>query len=138
MSEASARMHLREHVRGDDIDLAIRVSVGSFISAQKISIRRQLERGFRKYIRASTDHDELLAFVLGQIAKERYRYYHFKHKSAPKQITIKITELEERAKELEVYDIHPFFSSAVFKTNGYTLDSSRTNIIKSFSDTESL
>ena len=47
MSEASAKMHLRDYVRGDDIDLAIQVMVGSFVSAQKSSIKKQLERGFR-------------------------------------------------------------------------------------------
>ena len=44
MAEASAKMHLREYVRGDDIDLAISVMVGSFVSAQKTSIKRTLER----------------------------------------------------------------------------------------------
>lgn len=47
MSEASAKMHLRDFVRADDIDLAIQVMVGSFVSAQKSSIKKQLERGFR-------------------------------------------------------------------------------------------
>lgn len=44
MSEASAKMHLREFVRADDIDLAISVTVGSFVSAQKLSIKKTLER----------------------------------------------------------------------------------------------
>lgn len=44
MAEASAKMHLREYVRADDIDLAISVAVGSFVSAQKQSIKKQLER----------------------------------------------------------------------------------------------
>lgn len=44
MSEASAKMALREYVRADDIDLAISVAVGSFVSAQKMSIKRTLER----------------------------------------------------------------------------------------------
>lgn len=47
MAEASAKMHLREYVRSDDIDLAIQVGIGSFVSAQKSSIKKQLERGFR-------------------------------------------------------------------------------------------
>jgi DNA replicative helicase MCM subunit Mcm2 (Cdc46/Mcm family) len=29
-AEASAKMHLREYVRADDVDLAISVAVGSF------------------------------------------------------------------------------------------------------------
>lgn len=44
MSEASAKMNLREFVRSDDIDLAIQVTVGSFVSAQKMSIKKTLER----------------------------------------------------------------------------------------------
>lgn len=44
MSEASAKMHLREYVRADDIDLAIQVTVGSFVNAQKMSIKKTLER----------------------------------------------------------------------------------------------
>ena len=44
MAEASAKMHLREYVRTDDVDLAISVAVGSFVSAQKLSVKRSLER----------------------------------------------------------------------------------------------
>lgn len=44
MAEASAKMHLRDYVRGDDIDLAISVTIGSFVSAQKMSIKKTLER----------------------------------------------------------------------------------------------
>ena len=44
LSEASAKLHLREYVRVDDINLAIKVTVGSFVSAQKMSIKKTLER----------------------------------------------------------------------------------------------
>jgi DNA replication licensing factor MCM2 len=44
MSEACAKMHLREHVRVDDINHAIKVTVNSFVSAQKMSIKKTLER----------------------------------------------------------------------------------------------
>lgn len=44
MAEASAKMSLREYVRADDIDLAIEVAVGSFVSAQKMSIKKTLQR----------------------------------------------------------------------------------------------
>jgi DNA replication licensing factor MCM2 len=44
MAEASAKMALREYVRADDIDLAIEVAVGSFVSAQKSSIKKTLQR----------------------------------------------------------------------------------------------
>jgi DNA replication licensing factor MCM2 len=44
MAEASAKMALREYVRADDIDMAISVAVQSFVSAQKMSIKKTLER----------------------------------------------------------------------------------------------
>lgn len=44
MAEASAKMCLREYVRADDIDLAISVAVASFVNAQKLTIKKTLER----------------------------------------------------------------------------------------------
>ena len=44
MAEASAKMHLRDFVRADDIDVAIRTTVSSFVSTQKMSVKRTLER----------------------------------------------------------------------------------------------
>lgn len=44
MSEASARMQLRENVRSDDVDLAIRVMLNSFINAQKYSVMKQMKK----------------------------------------------------------------------------------------------
>ena len=62
--------HLREFVRTDDIDTAIRATIESFVSAQKMSVKRSLERGFRKYLNQAKDHDELLAFLLGRAVVE--------------------------------------------------------------------
>jgi DNA replication licensing factor MCM2 len=44
MAEASAKMALREYVRTDDVNLAIEVAVGTFINAQKLSVKKTLQR----------------------------------------------------------------------------------------------
>lgn len=44
LAEANAKMHLREYVRSDDVDMAIRVALDSFISAQKYSMMKVLRR----------------------------------------------------------------------------------------------
>ncbi|KAI0785538.1 MCM-domain-containing protein [Abortiporus biennis] len=121
MAEASAKMALREYVRADDIDLAISVAVGSFVSAQKMSIKKTLERGFRKYLTQAKDHEELLAFLLGQIVKEKARLYQLQRYQQPEKISIKVSELDERAKEHEIFDTAPFLRSKLFAKNGYTL-----------------
>ncbi|KXN85371.1 DNA replication licensing factor mcm2, partial [Leucoagaricus sp. SymC.cos] len=119
MAEASAKMALREYVRSDDIDLAIEAAVGSFVSAQKMSIKKTLQRGFRKYLTQSKDHDELLAFLLGGLIKDRARYLQLSRQAQPELVTVKIAELEERAKEHDIYDVGPFLRSKVFANNGY-------------------
>ena len=136
MAEASAKMHLRDYVRSDDIDLAIRATVESFVSAQKMSIKRTLERGFRKYIHQARDHDELLSFLLGGIVKDKMRFSQYGHRrreaDAPFTITVSLAELESRAKELDIFDVRPFLLSRVFKANGYVWNESEGTIAKRF------
>ncbi|BEI94024.1 uncharacterized protein CcaverHIS019_0604830 [Cutaneotrichosporon cavernicola] len=121
MSEASAKMHLREFVRSDDIDLAIRVTVGSFVNAQKMSIKKSLERGFRKYVTASSDADELLNFLLGQLVKERVQLHWNVRGEMPPSVEVKVAQLETRARTVDVFDVRPYLGSALFRANGYVL-----------------
>ncbi|CAE6419282.1 DNA replication licensing factor mcm2 OS=Schizosaccharomyces pombe (strain 972 / ATCC 24843) GN=mcm2 PE=1 SV=1 [Rhizoctonia solani AG-1 IB] len=130
MAEASAKMHLREYVRSDDIDRAIAVAVGSFISAQKTSIKRSLERGFRKYLTNSKDHQELLAFLLGQLVKDKVRISQLQHGTPPTEVAVQVTELEARAKEHDIFDLAPFLRSRLFSANGYK--HANGNITKTF------
>lgn len=44
MSEAHARMHLRRHVIQEDVDMAIRVLLDSFISTQKFGVQKSLQK----------------------------------------------------------------------------------------------
>lgn len=64
MAEGSARMHLRDHVRTSDVDLAIKVMLESFIQAQKISVRRNLQHKLMKYITYGEDTNLLLLYQL--------------------------------------------------------------------------
>ncbi|KAJ7647242.1 MCM-domain-containing protein [Roridomyces roridus] len=122
MAEASAKMALREYVRADDIDVAIEVAVGSFVSAQKMSIKKTLQRGFRKYLTQSKDHEELLAFLLGGLVKDKARLHQLQRYEQPELVTVKLSELEARAKDHEIFDINPFLRSKLFSTNGYSVN----------------
>ena len=44
MAEAHAKMHLREFVRDDDVNMAIRVMLESFIDTQKYSVMRTMRK----------------------------------------------------------------------------------------------
>lgn len=44
MAEAHARMHLRDYVHEDDVNMAIRVMLESFIDTQKFSVMRAMKK----------------------------------------------------------------------------------------------
>jgi DNA replication licensing factor MCM2 len=96
MSEAFARMHLRNVVRQDDIDKAISVCINSFISTQKFSVRKSLTKVFNKYITKDKDHFELLSHVLSELEQEHIRYIYYQKDEMPEHVEFDIEELELR------------------------------------------
>jgi aspartate carbamoyltransferase catalytic subunit len=71
MAEANAKMHLREYIFEDDVNMAIRVMLESFIDTQKYSVMRNM-RKVRKL--SASKHGFQLAFLtppfLGGISAE--------------------------------------------------------------------
>lgn len=49
IAEAFAKMRLSDFVSQSDLNRAIKVSIDSFVGAQKISLRKQLQKAFMKY-----------------------------------------------------------------------------------------
>lgn len=80
MSEAHARMHLREYINSDDIDTAIRcvhclvheyrlmhphrLLLESFVSSQKYSVQKALARRFRRFLSLKQDFNTLTLTTL--------------------------------------------------------------------------
>merc|ERR1712086_228455 len=74
IAESHAKMHLREFVRDDDVNMAIRVMLESFIDTQKFSVMKSMKRKFSRYLSFKRDNNELLLFVLKQLAQETSTY----------------------------------------------------------------
>ena len=74
IAEAHAKMHLREYVHEDDVNMAIRVMLESFIDTQKYSVMKTMKRSFSRYLAFKRDNNELLLFVLRQLASETTTY----------------------------------------------------------------
>lgn len=71
MSEAHAKMHLRDYVRADDIDNAIDMLLESFLQSQKVSVARQLKKKFEPYQHKRSDTNQLMLHTLTEMVKER-------------------------------------------------------------------
>lgn len=128
MSEAHAKMHLRQHVIQEDVDMAIRVLLDSFISTQKFGVQKALQKSFRKYMTFKKDYNKLLLHLLRELVKNALHFEEIVNGTSSRfitQIDIKIEELRNKAQEYEIYDLQPFFSSTHFSRANFELDVER-------------
>lgn len=135
MAEARAKMHLREYVRQDDLDVAIQVMLESFLSANKLSVVKSLRGKFQKYMVNFRDHEELLHHLLKTMTTEKLRYQAITQKRRPSddiemisdKIDLDMDEFEVKAADLNIHDVKPFFESKTFKDNNYKLEERTDN-----------
>ncbi|KAK7264727.1 hypothetical protein RJT34_32337 [Clitoria ternatea] len=127
MSEAHARMHLRQQVTQEDVDMAIRVLLDSFISTQKFGMQRALQKGFRKYMTFKKDYNELLLYLLRELVKNALHFEEIVTGSASglTYVDVKVDDLYNKAQEHEIHDLKPFFSSTQFSRANFVLDEER-------------
>ncbi|KAL4313367.1 hypothetical protein GQ457_01G024950 [Hibiscus cannabinus] len=126
MSEAHARMHLRQHVTEEDVDMAIRVLLESFISTQKFGVQKALRKSFRQYITFKKDYHGLLLVLLRELVSNALRFEEILSGSAPRlnYVDVKVADLQAKAEEYEITNLEAFFTSPGFKAF-YELDEQR-------------
>lgn len=135
MAEASAKMHLRDHVQESDMNLAIRMALDSFVDTQKYSVMksmrqvhprplsrlhprssfclttlinfqiRMLLQTFQKYLSYKKDHSELLYYILRQITLDTLAFQKALHGGRIATIEIPEKDLLERVRKLIVSNL---------------------------------
>nr|ACN78877.2 minichromosome maintenance 2 protein [Pisum sativum] len=130
MSEAHARMHLRQHVTPEDVDMAIRVLLDSFISTQKFGVQKALQKSFRKYITFKKDYNDMLIYILQELVKSAIKFEEIVAGSTSSltHVEVKVDDLFVKAQEHDIYDLKPFFNSSQFSKSNYILDEERAVI----------
>lgn len=130
MAEANARMHLREHVTEDDVNMAIRVMLESFIDTQKFSVMKSMRKNFARYLAFRKDNNELLFFLLRQLVHEQATYLRSRYGPVQDAIEISEKDLLDRARQVNILNLRPFFDSEIFKINNFNYDSQKKLIIQ--------
>ncbi|AES91988.2 putative DNA helicase [Medicago truncatula] len=127
MSEAHARMHLRQHVIQEDVDMAIRVLLDSFISTQKFGVQKALQKSFRKYMTFKKDYNDMLIYILRGLVTNALHLEDILTGSTSSltHVDIKVDDLSFKAQEHEIYDLTPFFNSSIFSNANFELDKER-------------
>lgn len=136
MSEAHAKMHLRDYVRDDDMDASIKMMLESFISAQKFSVRRSLRRSFAKFLSSGEDRVHLLLHILQDMMRNEAMYQTIRQRQRGERdgveiLEVPLEEFESRARDRRIYDVADFCKGQAFEEAGYTLDMRRRVITRS-------
>merc|ERR550525_962670 len=132
VAEAHAKMHLREFVSEDDVNMAMRVMLESFIDTQKFSVMKTMKKHFARYLSYKRDNNELLLFILRGLANETATYMRNRYGTDQEVIEVPEKDLMEKAKQISIQNLQPFFASEMFKANNFNYDSGRKLIIQQF------
>ncbi|KAF7678814.1 DNA replication licensing factor MCM2 [Astathelohania contejeani] len=124
MSEAFARMKLRNEVASEDIDQAISVCLDSFIGAQKYAVTKNLRRKFAKYIEGADGLDVYL-FVLCELFKDKLKAI-----GEGRTLSASINDFEKRLHSRGLLPNLMFYTSNVFKNAGFVYDEAAKRIYR--------
>ncbi|CDW86911.1 mcm2 3 5 family protein [Stylonychia lemnae] len=124
MAEAHAKLHLRDYVRIDDIDLAIEMLLESFLQSQKLSVARHLAKRFEQYKTKKSDPNQILIHLLKKMVSDRALYDKYikgLDDNERIKVMIPLDQLRNEAKDLAHHHVDDFLYSDVFKKE-YLLD----------------
>ncbi|KAJ7316905.1 hypothetical protein JRQ81_003067 [Phrynocephalus forsythii] len=132
MAEAHARMHLRDYVVEDDVNMAIRVMLESFIDTQKFSVMRSMRKTFARYLAFRRDNNELLLFILKQLVSEQVMYQRNRYGAQQDTIEVPEKDLVDKARQINIHNLSAFYDSELFKMNRFSRDVKRKVIVQAF------
>lgn len=132
MAEAHARMHLRDYVVEDDVNMAIRVMLESFIDTQKFSVMRSMRKTFARYLAFRRDNNELLLFILKQLVAEQVTYQRNRYGAQQDAIEVSEKDLVDKARQINIHSLSAFYDSELFKMNRFTHDVKKKLVIQQF------
>jgi len=132
LAEAHARLHLREYVTEDDVNMAIRTMLESFIDTQKFSVMRSMRRNFARYLAFKRDNNELMLFLLKQLVGEHISFYRNRFGGEQEIVEIEEKEFADKARQLNIHSLTNFYSSDIFKAHKFVHDPKRKTITQAF------
>ncbi|XP_010771363.1 DNA replication licensing factor MCM2 [Notothenia coriiceps] len=132
MAEAHAKMHLRDYVLEDDVNMAIRVMLESFIDTQKFSVMRSMRKTFSRYLAFRRDNNELLLFILKQLMAEQVAYQRNRYGVQNDTIEVAEKDLHDKARQINIHNLSSFYDSDIFRSNKFSHDGKKKLILQQF------
>lgn len=121
ISEANARMELRQHVTSKDIDNAIGVMLESFIQSQKHQVAEELRKQFKRYILQATPVFDQFIGLLERLFRERMEQMRIARGESPElaDVWVDMSELvgQMEANDVDIMEANSFMRSQRFQKN---------------------
>ncbi|KAI6172443.1 DNA replication licensing factor MCM2 [Aphelenchoides besseyi] len=134
IAEAHAKLHLRQFVSEHDVQVATRIMLQCFISTQRHSVMKLMEKHFQPQLRYKRDINDLLLYKLKDLIREK----RLQRQNLPSGAQLTLTDIEiaekellEHVKNLRVANLHSFYNSRLFTANHFTFDNQKRTIIQS-------
>uniref|UniRef100_T1IA51 DNA replication licensing factor MCM2 n=1 Tax=Rhodnius prolixus TaxID=13249 RepID=T1IA51_RHOPR len=135
MAEANARMHLRDFVQEDDVNMAMRMMLESFVETQKYSVMNTMRKTFQKYLLYKKDTTDLLYYILKQMILDQLAYIRGIHGVDVSSVEIHEKDFIDKAKQIKIYDVRPFYESKIFESNHFKYDAQKKMIVQTLQAT---
>merc|ERR1712013_881155 len=81
-----------------------------------------MKRNFNRYLAYKRDNNELLLFILRGLANETATYMRNRYGTDQEVIEVPEKDLMEKAKQISIQNLQPFFASEMFKANNFNYD----------------
>lgn len=120
-------------VNDDDCAAAIRIMLESFVNTQKASIMRQMKKTFSRHLTENRSANELLLFILKQLVRQEMHYATVRGghgDSILQSVTVQESEFIEKAQQLRIENVKPFYTSEIFTSNNFIYDPSKKTIVQ--------
>merc|ERR1711972_1022473 len=88
-----------------------RVMLESFIDTQKYSVMKTMKKNFTRYLSYKRDNNELLLFILRNLASETATYMRNRYGTEQDVVEISEKDLVEKARQISIQNLQPFFNS---------------------------
>eukprot|EP00835_Amoeboradix_gromovi_P004485 NODE_352_length_10276_cov_0.244178.p1 type:complete len:859 gc:universal NODE_352_length_10276_cov_0.244178:7263-9839(+) len=108
LSEANAKMHLRQYVNSTDVDVAIKIVLSSFLNCQKYYVKRKLEKQFKSYLKP--EKYSILNKILNEMMYDKIRYLQAQDMELENEIELNKKEFESKCGEIGVDDLSGFYA----------------------------
>ena len=90
---------------------------------------KNMKHTFSKYLAYKKDNNELLLFILKQLAKDQMVYTRSRHGGDIQTVEISAEELEDKARQINIHNLQPFYESELFLTNRFVHDKKNKTIL---------